>query len=83
MADEKGYIIHAFQRNFQSRKSEKICLYGTGRNTWELLNDLKEYNIRTFVVETLGELLRAELVLHKVSVFRQKTGSDGSFASIF
>ena len=45
MADEKGYIIHAFQRSFQSRKSEKICLYGTGRHTWELLNNLKEYNI--------------------------------------
>lgn len=45
MSDEKEYIIHAFQKSFQSRKSEKICLYGTGRHTWELLDDLKEYNI--------------------------------------
>ena len=43
------------------------------------LSDLKEYHIRTFVVETLGELLRAELVLHKVSVFRQKTGGRRLF----
>lgn len=45
MANEREYIIHAFRKSFQSRKSEKICLYGTGRHTWELLNDLKEYNI--------------------------------------
>lgn len=45
MADEKEYIIRTFRKSFQSRKKENICLYGTGRHTWELLDDLKEYNI--------------------------------------
>ena len=32
------------------------------------LSDLKEYHIRTFVVETLGELLQAELINTEVEI---------------
>ena len=68
MADEKGYIIHAFQRSFQSRKSEKICLYGTGRHTWELLNYLKEYNIIGVLTTHMWEVS----IVYSMLLMRQK-----------
>ena len=45
MIDEKKYILHMFQQSFQSRKKDKICLYGTGKHTWEVLQELRDYNI--------------------------------------
>ena len=45
MVSEEEYILHTFQESFQSKKDERICLYGTGRHTWELIDQLENYNI--------------------------------------
>lgn len=45
MVSEEEYILHTFQESFQSKKHARICLYGTGRHTWELIRQLGNYNI--------------------------------------
>ena len=45
MSSEKEYILHTFRENFQHKKRKKICLYGTGKHTWELIHELKDYQI--------------------------------------
>lgn len=45
MVSEEEYILHTFQESFQSKKHARICLYGTGRHTWELIRQLENYNI--------------------------------------
>lgn len=45
MSSEKEYILHTLRENFQHKKRKKICLYGTGKHTWELIHELKDYQI--------------------------------------
>jgi len=45
MTEEERYVVDTFKKAFERDSSKRICLYGTGRFTELLLNEVKEYNI--------------------------------------
>lgn len=74
MSSEKEYILHTFRENFQHKKRKKICLYGTGKHTWELIHELKDYQIIVVVARPM--------LLKKIYMRIRKAIADISVYSI-
>lgn len=41
----KKSIFYICFNKVSKQKKDKICLYGTGKHTWEVLQELRDYNI--------------------------------------
>lgn len=45
MQSEKEYVVNLFKNNFSKYRDKKIVLYGTGPNTKNILENVKDFNI--------------------------------------